>query len=220
MKQIRRKIAAALAVLMLLPSAVYAKNFSDIGGHWSAPYVRTLSDMGIVSGYGDGSFRPNGTVSKAEFFAMVNRAAGLRRTYTVTFSDVAPGSWYYREVAKGVKAGYLTPTTGRLHPNQPISRQEAMRILAYMYNMTASPGSLSRFSDANFIAPAARPGVAALVDAGVVSGYGDGRFVPGGSITRGEVAKVFQVLIANYNKPPARTILDSKIPFGPRDLYE
>ncbi|MDO5301580.1 MAG: S-layer homology domain-containing protein [Tissierellia bacterium] len=223
MKEIKNKLVAvtlALSLMLAQGSNVMARSFSDTRGHWSAPYVNTLSDMGILSGYGDGDFRPDASITKAEFYAMVNKAAGYSKTYTVTFTDVNGSHWFYNDVAKAIKAGYIQPTTGALNPNRAISRQEAMRIFAYIYNITDSESYLNRFTDRSSITAAARPGVAAMISHGIVGGYEDGSFRPNRSITRGEVAKIFSVLIDLYGNPPNQYVLDSQIRFGPKKLYE
>lgn len=222
MKKKQSFLAILLVILLLFSYTpfVSAASYRDTRGHWAEEYIDYLSGAGVINGYGDGSFHPNASISKVEFFSMVNKAAGLNKTYAVTFSDVKRGSWYYNEVAKAVKAGYITPTTGRLKPNAPISRQEAMRILGYMYNLYSSDGVLGNFSDQRYIKASARQQVAALVEIGVINGYSNGTFRPNNAISRAEVSKIFSLLLDSYGRPPAKSVLDSKIKFGNRNLYE
>lgn len=219
----RRSILSIVLILFLLfnnSPFVFAANFRDTRGHWAEEYIDYLSNAGVLKGYENGSFKPNSSISKVEFYSMVNKAAGLKKTYTVTFSDVSKSKWYYNEVAKAIKAGYITPTTGRLRPEAPISRQEAMRILGYMYNMNASDGILNNFSDQGQIKSSARGAIAALVEVGAISGYENGTFRPNNAISRGEVAKIFSLLLDSYGRPSAKSVLDSKIRFGSRNLHE
>lgn len=219
----KRSLTAVVLILLLLfnySPFVSAASFSDTRGHWAEDYIAYLSDGGILNGDGNGRFKPNRSMSKVEFYTMINRAAGLRKTYTVTFSDVSPNDWYYGDVAKAVKAGYITPTTGRLRPNSAITRQEAMRILAYMYDLSASDKSLRGFSDYGQVNADSRGGVAALVEVGAISGFEDGSLRPNNAISRGEVARVFSLLLDSYGRPPAKSVLDSKIRFGSRNLHE
>ncbi|MDO5037851.1 MAG: S-layer homology domain-containing protein [Tissierellia bacterium] len=215
--KIKKKMGIlALACLLIFShgTLVFGVSFWDVGGHWASGDIYALSQAGIIRGYRDGSFRPEGSMSKVEFYAMVNRAADLRASYPVTFKDVHPGDWYYQEVAKAIKAGYLTPTTGRLYPRAPISRQEAARILGYMYGLRGSTGSLNAFYDQGSISPGARPAVGKLVDLGIIRGYPDGAFRPQGSVSRAEVAKIFNQLRIRFGNPPRRQVHDTHIQFG------
>jgi len=61
--------------------------FSDIGKHWAEETIRWAAGKGIVSGYGDGTFRPNQTVTEAEFLVMFTRAFGAEMTSSGHWSD-------------------------------------------------------------------------------------------------------------------------------------
>ncbi|MDI3299706.1 MAG: S-layer homology domain-containing protein, partial [Bacillota bacterium] len=75
---------AALAVLALLAApalpggSVHAAPFSDVGaGFWASEDIQAGASFGFMNGYPDGSFKPNATVTRAEFAAMLVRALGL-----------------------------------------------------------------------------------------------------------------------------------------------
>ena len=59
----KKTVSLVLAALMLTAS-VSAADFNDISGHWAETVINELSDKGIVSGFGDGSFMPNGVVTR------------------------------------------------------------------------------------------------------------------------------------------------------------
>ena len=103
---------------------------SDIEGHWARDQVLDWSAKGLVSGYDDGSFKPERGVSRAEFITFVNRAYGLTAKARVDFSDVSPQDWFADEVAKAVTAGYISGyEDGTMRPAAGISRLEAAVIL-------------------------------------------------------------------------------------------
>ncbi len=199
---------------------VYALNFSDTKTHWAKEEINIITNQKIMSGYEDGTFRPNSKITKAEFYAVVNNLASLQKTYTVTFSDVSTNDWYYNDVAKAIKAGYLIPTTGRLHPNRPITREEVSEILGYIYGFKESPSNTNSFSDVKEISEEKKGYVGALVKVGAINGYPDGRFAPKESITRAEIANILSTLTKKYNRPGAKVVIDSKIKFGRRNLYD
>lgn len=64
-----------------------APQFSDISGHWAEATIRWAAGEGIVSGYGDNTFRPGNTVTEAEFLVMFTRAMGAQITPSAHWSD-------------------------------------------------------------------------------------------------------------------------------------
>lgn len=215
------KLALFLSLLFIIcifPSRSLA--FNDINNHWSKPYVDDLSKDNILTGYGDGSFRPNEYMTRVEFYSLINNLAGFDKTYAVSFSDVKTSDWYYNEVAKGIKAGYIIPTTGRLYPNRNISRQEVMEIVGRLYNLNPRPEIVDQFIDSNRVSSRAKGYVGALVDDRIVAGYPNDRIEPNRPMTRGEVAKILVTATDRYGQTKLRGLSDSQIIFGPRNLYE
>lgn len=220
MKKSRKVLLLLLTILMVFnSSSIYAKKFQDTKGHWAENYVERLADTGIMSGYDGNKFKPDSYISRAEFYAVINEMAGLKKTYTVTFEDVSTSDWFYEDVAKGIKAGYLVPTTGELKPDKPITRQEVTSILGYMYKVNPNESVLKKFKDASEISPDNKGYTGALVELGIVNGYEDGNFKPDEGITRGEISKIICLLMDGYGLPGERVVVDSKIKFGERNLY-
>ena len=128
-------------------------SFSDVNStNWFCTSVSTLSAMGVITGYPDGSFRPNANITRAEFAAILSRLAGVKSSYTASFSDLA-GHWAAGAIsavsAKGWVTGY---PDGSFHPNANITRAEAMAMINRMLGrLPASTSDLLRgmktFSD-------------------------------------------------------------------------
>ena len=78
----------------------------DVQNHWAKSFVVTAIEKKIVSGYDDGTFRPDKAVTRAEFSHMLNAALGNSVTTNISFSDVKSSDWYYSAVQKAVAAGY------------------------------------------------------------------------------------------------------------------
>ena len=75
--------------------------FSDVKDtHWAAQYINALNLRGIISGYEDGTFKPDNTITRAEAVTMINRVLGNNGTETAVnpFSDVSPRHWAYNEI--------------------------------------------------------------------------------------------------------------------------
>lgn len=92
-------LAMALRLLDVEPTSG-GETFSDVSpSHWAAAYIRTAAGQGIVSGYPDGTFRPDQTVTRAEAAKIINQITGRDtcgfHEYQASFSDVLPGYWAY-----------------------------------------------------------------------------------------------------------------------------
>ena len=220
MKIFNKTSLIIISTALILTSTVFAKSFRDTRGHWAESSVDFITDKGIMSGYEDNTFKPNENMTRVEFYATVNSLAGYDKTYTVTFSDVNTSDWFYSDVAKGIKAGYITPNTGKLNPEREITREEVAEILGYVYSLPQKEGATNEFGDRAKISESARGYVGALVDAGILRGYSDGNFYPTRSIRRSEAATLFRSMISNYNYPQKKALNNSKIKFGSRNLYE
>ena len=97
--------------------AVSEPVFSDIEGHANRAAIEALAGMGIVNGMGDGSFRPNASLTRAELATILVRALDLAPEIVDVFTDVAPGAWYApyvgaaytRGLVRGVGGGLFEP---------------------------------------------------------------------------------------------------------------
>ncbi|MGJ8495984.1 S-layer homology domain-containing protein, partial [Glaesserella parasuis] len=82
------------------PLLATAAIFPDTQANWARNAIQTLSDQGIITGYPDGSFRPDGLVTRAEFSAVLVKALGLNASASgaQTFSDVPTTHWAYPSI--------------------------------------------------------------------------------------------------------------------------
>lgn len=98
-------------------------------GDWYNKAVATLSRMGILSGYEDGSFRPNATVTRAEFAAMAARFDTEAKPVDTPFTDLT-GCWAADEIAKAYGKGWVNGYgDNTFRPNGPITRAEAVTLI-------------------------------------------------------------------------------------------
>ena len=77
--------------------------FSDVAGHWAEAAINAAYERGLINGYGDGSFRPDETVTRAETVKMLNRMLGRTPSNAtvgtrISWQDVPITAWYYAEV--------------------------------------------------------------------------------------------------------------------------
>ena len=98
-------------------------------GAWYNKAIATLSRMGILSGYEDGSFRPNATVTRAEFAAMAARFDTEAKPVDTPFTDLT-GCWAADEIAEAYGKGWVNGYgDNTFRPNGPITRAEAVTLI-------------------------------------------------------------------------------------------
>ena len=179
-------LAMSLALSLSLAANAAAASLSDVTGHWAAQPIDTWQSAGLFSGYPDGTFRPNGNMTRAEFAAMLNKLVKGQAQGNKSFADVARDAWYYDDVVALAEAGVVDGASFR--PNDAITREEAVVMFAKALGLSAA--SDKTFPDQDQISADALPYVKAAVAAGYISGYPDGSFGPNKTITRGEVAQI------------------------------
>lgn len=149
--------------------------YNDIGAYtWASDAILNLTKNNIISGYGDKTFLPEKSVTRAEFMKMVVNVFGLADiTATSSFSDVDPNAWYYIYVASAEKCGIAQGYgNGLFGINDSVTRQDAITII---YRAAQAKGlSVGKFSasidalkDRNEIAYYAQEAVGALYNAGI-----------------------------------------------------
>lgn len=191
----------------------------DYEGHWAQQTIQSWLDSGLLKGFGDGSVKPNQTITRAEFMTLINRSYHFTEQSKVNFSDVPPTSWAYSEVAKAVAAGYIQGFNNEMRPNAPINRQEAAVIISKLLKLDAgSIEVLGVFSDASQIASWSKGSVAAAVTAKVLKGYPDGTFGPVKPLTRAESLALIDAAVAQTGQSaqgaaaPAPAVIPSATP--------
>ncbi len=94
---------------------------------WYNNAVSTLSNMGILKGYPDGSFKPNAKITRAEFAVIATRFSKSTVDGTASFTDVSKDFWASKEIAKAEKLGWIKGDgNGKFRPNDNIKRYEVM----------------------------------------------------------------------------------------------
>lgn len=172
--------------------------------------VMELIDRGIVTGYGDRTFRPKNNVTWAEALMMIGRDIGADT------EPVPGGTWY-----SGVRAWFVLK--GVIEPNQrmseAITREELVRLLNTVYNIPSYSGARV-FSDTN------NPVINAFYNAGIINGYkapsGNelGRFGPNDNITRGDICKIMSTVMRNYRVAIDTTFIERPWDKKPEDKEE
>ena len=110
---------------------VKAGSFRDVtSAHWAFASVERAAELGLVTGYSDGTFRPDAAVTRAQFVLMLWRMCGKpAAARAASFAD-ASADWYQDALSWAVEKGYVNGLSDtRFGPDAPITRQQAMAIL-------------------------------------------------------------------------------------------
>ena len=169
--------------------------FSDIKNHWAENYITRLVENGAVNGYSDRTFKPDNTITRAEFTKIIVSIFELSGESKSQYSDVSKDDWYNVYIEKASASGIIQGSDGMFFPNKNITRQDAALIIhrvLTLKNITMKAGK--EFSDNDEISEYAKVAVSQMSEIGVINGY-DGEFMPKNNITRAEaVAMIVRAL--------------------------
>ena len=162
-------------------------SLNDISNHWGETAIKKMVDLGVVSGYPDGSFRPDNSVSRAEYIKLLCELFDIAPAAASSFSDVKSDDWYAPYVKAAAAAKIIQgDESGNFNPNAPVARQDAAVILGRLLKLTELSID-GKFTDGKDIASYASGYVAAMADAGLINGIGDGSYAPLSDTTRAQV---------------------------------
>ena len=209
-KRILALFLAAVSCLSLAVSASAAgtttrkaTDFKDYDrSAWYAEAVSAAVDNGLLYGKSATVIDPNGDMTRAEMAAIINRSFGCYKAADISqYKDVSKNKWYYKDVALAVQMGtYNGRSSSSMAPDAPISRQEAMTVVARALELdydAYAKTDLSAFSDRDKISAWALPYVRSMVGAGYIHGRGK-ILAPLDNITRAEFAQIFYNIIGTY----------------------
>ena len=209
-KRILALFLAAVSCLSLAVSASAAgtttrkaTDFKDYDAKaWYAEAVSSAVDNGLLYGKSSTIIDPNGDMTRAEMAAIINRSFGCYKATDISqYKDVSKSKWYYKDVALAVQMGtYNGRSSSTMAPDAPISRQEAMTVVARALELdygAYAKTDLSAFSDRSEISNWALPYVRAMVGADYIHGRTKG-LEPLDNITRAEFAQIFYNIIGTY----------------------
>ena len=209
-KRILALFLAAVSCLSLVVSASAANtanrkatDFRDYDRTaWYAEAVSADVDNGLLYGKSSTIIDPNGDMTRAEMAAIINRSFGCYVKADISkYADVSKSKWYYDNIAMAVQMGtYVGRSSSAMAPDSPITRQEAMTVVARALDLdydAYAKTDLSAFSDRSDISSWALPYVRAMVGADYIHGRGK-ILAPLDNITRAEFAQIFHNIIGTY----------------------
>ena len=185
--------------------------FSDLGGHWAAAYIEALAERGLVKGYGNGIYRPDEAINRAQFAALVAASYGTAAPVRgpLTFVDVPSTHWAARAIDQAQRQGFLGGYPDQtFRPDQGMVRVQAIVAVASGLKLPPAPASgLGVYRDRAQIPSYAIDALASATQAGLVINHPDpAQLRPQETITRAEVAVlIYQGLVALEKAPRLAT---------------
>jgi len=190
-------ISGIVASGALQPGAS-ASQFADLtSGSWYYDGVRCALENGLMTGTSARTFAPDRPVTRAMLVTILWRLAGEPYGRVSPFEDVLPGSWYAQAVSWAYDKGIVTGVTATsFQPGAPVTREQLCAILcryaALTGKNTAASASLDAFTDRAQVSAYAEASVRWALQAGLLTGVGDGRLAPRSGATRAQLAVLLQ----------------------------
>ena len=194
MKNKRIKILSTtiVATMLALPISTTISNalsFSDVkDNYWAASIIKDFTNKGYIGGYSDNTFKPEKSITRAEFIKIVNNVFGYNTSASENFTDVKEGQWYYEDVCRAIKAGYINGyDDNTFRPNKEITREEVSVIITNIKkNKDTNYDKINTYKDGNTVSNWAKSSVEGSLEAKYIGGYSDNTIRPKTNITRAE----------------------------------
>ncbi len=184
--------------------------FSDIQNHWARLFIEGLASQGIISGFPNGTFRPNQAMSRAEFAAILQKAFTKpgKRPY-VPFVDVPAQNWAAVAIQKAYEAGFMSGYPGnRFRPEASIARLEVLISLVTGLEIASNVASVEAtlrelYQDTAQIPSYATEKIAAATEAEMVVNYPNVKLLkPLEVANRADVAAIIYQALVYLGKVP------------------
>ena len=202
----RKRILSVILVLALAISCsvqAFATTYTDLSGHWAKTYLENLADKGLLTGYQDGTMRPDSNMTTCQLLVLLSRMYSLTDVQkglieddygSVVKANVASTfSWAYANLDICLAAGIVTESELKtLDLSSNVDKEQFSLFLTRAMQLSDEAGSLTASSltyiDAANIFEACVGPVAELATLGIVKGNTKNQFLPKSSVTRAVAA--------------------------------
>ena len=209
----KRKILSLILVfamtvsLLTVGTGAVEPTYGDTAGHWAESSIERWSGHGIIQG-SNGLFDPNGQLTCAQLATILAKLLKLPAAASAGFTDVKSDAWYADAIDRCVAAGILNGNgDGTVSPTAPITRERAMVMLGRALGIQPVENpDLSKHSDAAKVSNYAQGIVAAMIEAGIVTGVGGNQIAPQDDINRASTVTILDRAIAAYADQAGETV--------------
>ncbi len=186
--QIVRKSGKWMSIQLYKIDESQGTYFWDLEGHWAYDSVINGAKKGFIKGYPDATFKPNNSITRAEFTKALVEALGLPVIYGEKSNLVGEGKWYTPYYYSAEKKGLIQPfdyDRKSYNPDKSITRAEMARMIARAFP-NETPKGATDLTDIENLPNDLKDAVLLAYEKGIIKGYPDHTFRPDGKSTRAE----------------------------------
>ena len=182
------------------PPDVVTPVFSDIQNHWARQFIEALSAQGMISGFKDGTFKPDDKMTRAQYAALLVKAFNPpAKRQAENFTDVPASFWGYNAIQQAYRGGFVAGFPNKtFKPNDNVQRVQVIVSLVNGLGLAvADANALNAYSDKTAIPDYAKDEVVTASKKRIVVNYPNVKQLnPTKEATRGEVAAmIYQALV-------------------------
>ena len=161
--------------------------FKDTYNHWASTTIEEFVENGYIKGYEDKTFRPDNSITRAEFVTIVNSIFNLTKSSGKTFNDTKT-HWAKKAIDIAYTNGVCNGVSEtEFKPDEFITREQAAVMISnYKKLKDANYDKLNTYKDKLNVSSWAKDSVEGIIENGYMKGYTDNTFKPKDNITRAE----------------------------------
>ena len=207
-KRLLQALLLSLLLACCMETTAFAAQYPDVTDeHWAKPYIDRWSDSGILKGYPDGKFHPDDPVTRGQLSAILYSILGVEPVEGYSYPDLAKTAWYYDAVTAMNYYHVALNTDLSMKPDQPLSREEAIYMIASGFRRADLSRDRMRYSgkapsDYAQVSDQFTEAVNTMLRLGHVRGGADGRLMPKDVITRAQVITIINSMFDLYITQP------------------
>lgn len=206
-------IVTALALCMVAQTNGLAAGFQDMPkeSEWSYKALNYCLEKDYLKGVDSLHIAPQSPLTRAQMAAIMNRVKGTTEAADISrFSDVQAGDWFYNDIAKAVKAGFIYGRSEKeMAPNASITREEAFTILDRVLGDKTTADHLANYNDGKDVSAWAKKAVNRLIEEKTVTGDGM-NLRPKANITREEFAQIIYMAVEKQEPLEKEAVKEKK----------
>ncbi len=196
-------LTIVLMMVFLGINTANAVGYSDIENHWAKDYIIPLVEENVISGYPDGTFRPNNNITVAEFTKLVLSSSKVEIPKSIP--------WYRSVIYRAMERMLIREGEFDNYDKRLITRGEMARIIVREMGIEPPKVERTSFLDDNEITEDLKAYINVAADKGIITGLPDGRFNPHGKATRAEAAAMIYRML-NIKKEASEKANENQTP--------
>lgn len=219
-------ILLVVAILVVMQTTAFAQTFTDVPD-WAKSYIEKMNEAGIITGYGDGTFRPNGQVTREQAMVMIGRMlkmdsqkkAEAVKEHEAFMNEVGVSTWAKEGVAVCLSSGIVSKDVIKTKfyvakVPQTVQKDELCIYLTRAMGLEGEAKSKViinlPFIDSELMALKVQAYVEVMIEKGVINKDGDaqGKFNPKSTVNRAVMAKMLCVAYDYMQNNDVSTVID------------